>query len=395
MKKVAIFSNNLQLGGVQKSLINLLNAISGKYEIHLYLLDKDNELLPFVPKNVIVEEIGYPLRLMGISHNTAKEESFFRGLQSFILRGVTRICGKKFVVPYIVNSTKCINEEFDVAISYVHDGGDKSFYGGCNEFVLKRVKAKRKFSFMHGDFLKCGSNTAYNVRILAEFDKIICVSRYCAESMRKSVPSIKDKVTYVPNFINYDEIIRLANDNPKKYDSTSVNLVTIARLSKEKGLTRVLPALRQIIDSGIKVKWYIVGDGAHKDVICKEIEKEKLTEEVVLLGKQTNPYKFVLNADLFVLPSYEEAEGMVIKEAIGLGVPVLSTDTGATKDILLAKFGFICNNNDKELSKVIIEVIGNRNLIETKRSNLRCYKPNNSDSEMRIQALIEGTDGTN
>ena len=106
MKKVAIYSNNLQLGGVQKSLINLLNAISGKYEIHLFLLDKDNELLPFVPQNVIVEEIGYPLRLMGISHNAAKQQSFFRGLQSFVLRGVTRILGKKFVVPYIVNSTK-------------------------------------------------------------------------------------------------------------------------------------------------------------------------------------------------------------------------------------------------------------------------------------------------
>lgn len=77
MKKVAIFSNNLQLGGVQKSLINLLNAINDKYEIHLFLLDKNNELLPFVPKNVIVNEIGYPLRLMGISHNAAREESFF------------------------------------------------------------------------------------------------------------------------------------------------------------------------------------------------------------------------------------------------------------------------------------------------------------------------------
>ena len=395
MKKVAIFSNNLQLGGVQKSLINLLNAINDKYEIHLFLLDKNNELLPFVPKNVIVNEIGYPLRLMGISHNAAREESFFRGIQSFVLRAVTRIIGKRFTVPFIVNATKRINEEFDVAISYVHDGGDKSFYGGCNEFVLKRVKAKRKFSFMHGDFLKCGSNTAYNVRILAEFDKIICVSRYCAESMRKSVPSIKEKITYVPNFINYDEIVRLANDAPQKYDPTNINLVTIARLSKEKGLIRVLPALRRLIDGGKKIKWYIIGDGAYKDAVRNEIDKEKLTEDVVLVGKQTNPYKYMLNADLFVLPSYEEAEGMVIKEALGLGVPVLATDTGATRDILSEEYGFICNNNDEDLSKILVEVIGEKDLIEAKKANLRCYKPNNIESMMRIQALIEGMDETN
>ena len=395
MKKVAIFSNNLQLGGVQKSLINLLNAINDKYEIHLFLLDKNNELLPFVPKNVIVNEIGYPLRLMGISHNAARKESFFRGIQSFILRGVTRILGKKFVVPYIVNSTKCTNEEFDVAISYVHDGGDKSFYGGCNEFVLKKVRARRKFSFMHGDFLKCGSNTEYNVQILSGFDKVICVSRYCAESMKIAVPSIKEKITYVPNFINYDEIIRLANDAPQKYDSAYVNLVTIARLSREKGLVRVLPALRRIIDDGKKVKWYIIGDGAYKDAVRNEIESEKLTEDVVLVGKHTNPYKYVLNADLFVLPSYEEAEGMVIKEALGLGVPVLATDTGATRDILPVKYGFICNNNDDDLSKILAEVIGETGLIEAKKANLRCYKPNNMESMMRIQALIEGMDGAN
>ena len=59
------------------------------------------------------------------------------------------------------------------------------------------------------------------------------------------------------------------------------------------------------------------------------------------------------------------------------------------------KYGFICNNNDDDLSKILAEVIGEKGLIETKKANLRCYKPNNIESMMRIQALIEGMDGAN
>ena len=395
MKKVAIFSNNLQLGGVQKSLINLLNLIHDKWEVHLYLLDKDNELLPFVPSDVLVDTIGYPLRMMGISHSAAKQEGVARGIQSFLLRAITRVFGKRFVVPCMVGCTKSIDEEFDVAISYVHDGGDKSFYGGCNEFVLRRVKAKRKLSFMHGDFVKCGSNTAYNIKILLRFDKIICVSRYCSDSMKKAVPEMAKKITFVPNIINYDEIIRLASEDSVIYSDSDLNMVTVARLSREKGLTRVVPILKQAINRGIKVKWFIIGDGAYRNELCTEIEKYDLKDYVIIKGKQTNPYKFIYNADLFLLPSYEEAEGMVIKEALGIGVPVCATDTGATRDILPDDYGFICQNFDDDLNTCLQEIFDNPKRLEEKKVNLKGYRPNNLDSENRIRALIEGCYETN
>ena len=61
MKKIAIFVNDLKVGGIQKSIVNLLNMINSQYEIDLYVFDKD----PFyqIPKNINVIYLKRPSSL--------------------------------------------------------------------------------------------------------------------------------------------------------------------------------------------------------------------------------------------------------------------------------------------------------------------------------------------
>ncbi len=390
MKNIAIISNNLQLGGVQKSLINLLREINGIYNIDLYLADDDNEYRPFVPNGVNVYRLEYPFRLFGISHNKAKQEGFWIWFQSLIYRGITKIFGKKYIVPFIVKKTNWNGNKYDVAISYVHDGGDKSFYGGCNEFVLKKVCADKKISFMHGDFEKCGSDTPYNRKILKGFDNIVCVSKYCAERMKKVFPEAYEKIDYVGNMINYNELKVNAYDRPVIYDTGVINLVTVARLSKEKGLTRFMSAIRHMLDAGYKVVWHIIGEGAYRKEVEEKINEYHLRDNVILHGAKVNPYRYLVNADLFVLPSYEEAEGMVMKEALTLGLPVLATDTGATKDIVDERYGIVCDNTDAALEKSLYKILSSDKILEVMKKALsETYRPENSSNLERLINIIE------
>lgn len=391
MKKIAILSNNLQLGGVQKSLINLLREVSGEYDIELYLADDENEYRPYIPADVKVVKMGYPFRLFGISHAKAKKEGFFVWLQSLLLRGITRMLGKKYVIPFMVKNTKWNDKKFDVAISYVHDGGDKSFYGGCNEFVLRRVSADKKITFMHGDFEKCGSDTLYNRKVLMEFDKIVCVSKYCADRMKKVFSEASFKIDYVGNMINFEELNEKANDDPVIYDKNCYNIITVARLSKEKGLTRCMPAMRILLDRGYKFVWHIIGEGAFRKEIESKITEFGLKENVILYGGKVNPYRYLTNADLFMLPSYEEAEGMVIKESLALKLPVLATDTGATRDIVDEKYGIVCENNDEALSESLFKILDDRKIIEDKKKELiESYRPDNQSNLERFINIVEG-----
>jgi glycosyltransferase involved in cell wall biosynthesis len=102
--KLAIVNNNLKIGGIQKSLINLLNLIGDRYEIDLILFHKDDELLADLNENVNVIESNLLFRLIGISFAEAKKYGFFSRILSFLIKSCARLFGRKFVMSLILPS---------------------------------------------------------------------------------------------------------------------------------------------------------------------------------------------------------------------------------------------------------------------------------------------------
>ena len=190
--------------------------------------------------------------------------------------------------------------------------------------------------------------------------------------------------------INYNELKVNAYDRPVIYDTGVINLVTVARLSKEKGLTRFMSAIRHMLDAGYKVVWHIIGEGAYRKEVEEKINEYHLRDNVILHGAKVNPYRYLVNADLFVLPSYEEAEGMVMKEALTLGLPVLATDTGATKDIVDERYGIVCDNTDAALEKSLYKILSSDKILEVMKKALsETYRPENSSNLERLINIIE------
>jgi len=104
------------------------------------------------------------------------------------------------------------------------------------------------------------------------------------------------------------------------------SLVTVGSLTRQKGHDRLLQIFGIIARQRPEWKLFIVGEGPERPLLEKEIEKQGLQGQVVLLGYQRNPTAIVKQADMFVFTSYYEGFPNALAEAMAAGVPVISFD---------------------------------------------------------------------
>lgn len=97
------------------------------------------------------------------------------------------------------------------------------------------------------------------------------------------------------------------------FPSDKLNIVTVARFGKEKGVLRAIRAVSKLEKKDL-LKYYIIGDGTEFEQAKALIDELKLSENVTLLGEKENPYGYIKAADLLLIPSYSEAAPMVIGE---------------------------------------------------------------------------------
>ena len=157
MKKILIVNNNMHIGGVQKSLVNLLNEVHMDYDITLFLFDKSGEYLSEIPKDVNVVACVSAYKYFGISQSEAKQRSIWSFFARGFLAFITKLLGRSTVVKLIDLTQRRLPNHYDVAISFLHSGNPNNFYGGCNEFVLNKVNADKKITVLHGDYTMCGN----------------------------------------------------------------------------------------------------------------------------------------------------------------------------------------------------------------------------------------------
>ena len=158
-----------------------------------------------------------------------------------------------------------------------------------------------------------------------------------------------------------------------------LNIVTIARLGKEKGHLRVLEIMRHLKEEGYIFRWHVVGGGSANIVsLLRKITKDNgLNDYVMFYGDQKNPYRYLKNAQALLVPSFHEAAPMVYGEAEWLGIPIITTRTVSADELVLQKkIGVVCDNTDdgiyNELKRIICNpevLVKYRNSSQKKLSN--------------------------
>lgn len=370
MKKVIIVNNNMKVGGVQKSLYNLLWSMdtTQQYDVTLLLFSKTGAYLADLPPTVKVVECGGPFRFLG------REQREFHGV-SALVRGVfaavSRLFGRRTALRLLLLGQPRQSESFDYAVSFLHNGRAKAFYGGVQEYVLHRVSAKKKIAFLHCDYRACGADHKANNRMMQRFDTIAACSDGCRRTFTAALPSMAERCVTVRNCHRFDVIRAMAEEQPILYDRARVNVITVARLTHEKGIERAIAAVKTAVTRGIPLTLHIVGDGAMRG------EWETLTETlgvadcVVFYGEQTNPYRYMKNADLFLLSSYHEAAPMVLDEARALGVPILTTATTSSREMVVdTAAGEVCENTAAALAEALCRMAADRDALAAYKTRL-------------------------
>lgn len=388
MKKIIIVNNNMHVGGVQKSLCNLLWAIHDQYEVTLCLFSCRGAYMNDIPENIHVVECEGVFRLLGVSQGQCCGlDKLKRGLLVLLCR----IFGRRAVLRWMLAFQKQVEGEYDCAIAYLQNGSRRNFYGGVQDFLLNKVKATRRIAFLHCDYSNCGANHLDNNLLLEQFDQIAACSEGCRQTFAAVLPHLEEKTITVRNFHRYEQIRILANQDPVVYGTDATNVLMVSRLSHEKGIERAIQAVACANEHGFSTVLHVVGGGPMRATLEETAKSLGIAGCVHFHGEQSNPYRYMKNADLFLMSSYHEAAPMVIDEALCLNVPVLTVQTTSSYEMVtLRKGGWVCKNNDEELTQTLIQVLSNPlDLIAVRNSFCDCYQ-NNDVAAKQFAELIEG-----
>jgi glycosyltransferase involved in cell wall biosynthesis len=178
--------------------------------------------------------------------------------------------------------------------------------------------------------------------VLGRADSVVAVSHGVAETLKRfGIREGKIRVIYNPivNASLYERAKGMVDHEWFKDHSIPI-IVGVGRLHKQKGWPTLLRAFRQVRNVRA-ARLVIIGEGDERPRLERLIRELALTSDVQLLGFQSNPYKFMARADVFVLSSSWEGLGNVIVEALALGRRVVATDcpSGPREILVDGKYG--------------------------------------------------------
>ena len=395
MKKILFCARDLSTGGVQKSLINLLKAlkpqmINKEIEVDLFLLKKIGELINEVPDCVKIIEANKCFWEFGVTNKQAgKLKKSFKVLRR-IKAALSRVFTNKIFLKHALVKQQHLGQ-YDAVISFAVSISNRSLYAGWAEVALEKTDSPNKIVYIHNDFIRSSLNNSYTLNLIKRFDKIVFVSKSCKESFVDNIPDLYEKCFVLNNIIDSNEILLKAKETCSEINLNQnvINFVSVSRLSPEKGFLRSLAVMKKLKEDGFKFVWHILGDGPMKLKINREIARLGLGEYVKLYGNQNNPYKFIKLMDFLFLGSFHESFGLVLIEAMILQVPVISTKTISSQEIIQNN-GFVCENDEQGIYLMLKEILTNTNKIRDAKENLKNYSYDNESILSDFQKIIGG-----
>lgn len=334
MQKILIAAYFLDYGGIEKSLINLLKNIDlKKNEVTLLLQEKKGIFLKDVPSNIKIKEYKLSKNKCAI---------------------IRKIMNRMHLIFYILLNYK----KYDKSICYAtYD---------IPSTILTRYLGKERIYFIHSNYKYVYKQNIdkvkefFNIRKITKFDKIIFVSNEARKDLIEIYPSIKNKSQTINNIYSFDEIKEKAKGKIDKFKEGK-NLVFVGRLEENsKALLRLLKVMKNFNINREKINLYIIGDGPDKKMYEDFIEKEKI-KNVYMLGSKSNPYPYMKQADLFVLPSNYEGFPVTIIEALTLKTKVVTTINVSSPKFNLEEYVFLCQKNEEDIYNKILDALNSKN----------------------------------
>lgn len=403
-KKIFIFNYFMYIGGAERALLGLLNAIDyTKYDVDLFLAMHVGEFMKLIPKeaNLLPEDSRYagyasPLKnvlfskdfVIGLARLNAK-----RKFKNYLKQNRLNHSEAGFqyavkeMLPYLSKINPSI--EYDLAISFI----------APHNIVAEKVRAKKKIAWIHTDYTKIDVNVGMELSVWNKFDYIASISEEAGKRFSKVFPSLQPKLFQIENILSpsfireQSELEDVIKEMPK--EESVINLLSIGRFCEAKNYDNVPDICRQVLshlsslNTNLSIKWFIIGGGSDENLIRNRIRENGMEDNVILLGVKTNPYPYIKSCDVYVQPSRYEGKSVTVKEAQVLCKPVIVTNyPTASSQIRTGIDGIIVPMDNEGCAKGIVEVISDKILQRRLIKYLQTHDYGNETEVDKIYKLI-------
>ena len=369
-KKILIVNKSFAVGGIQSSLINMINALKEDYDIDVCVFNNDGQLKDRVPKEINIIKTNKLLQLHGMSVVDAKKIGFLAYVMRAFLGAFDKIFTNKLFFSLAMLFQKPL-KGYDVAIAYHHEASPKAVMSGFYRFVSKKSDAPVKLGWIHYDPYYVFFDDRKNEKYMEQMTKIVCVSQGTANIFKKRHPNLKVPIDYCYNMQDVNRILALSEEETDvQFSEKTLNCFSACRLGKQKAIPRAIRAFAPVLKKHQDIRWYIAGDGDDMPEVKRAISECGVEESVVLLGSLSNPYPYFKKCDLYIQPSIYEAAPMVYGEALICKTPIFTTKNISASEMVASDFGVICENSEDGLRETFAELAENRGKIMEMKNNL-------------------------
>lgn len=329
---ILIFSQAMELGGVERSLLGSLDSIDyDRYDVDLFLMRHNGELMSYLnPKAKLLPEIPQYASLAVPMASLIKSGQF--GVLCGRLQGKfaaqrfdkqhlndkPSVAALTYSHKYTLRSMPQISDKtYDLAISFLTP----------HYFARERVEAKKYAAWIHTDYTALSFDRDTELAMWGKYDAICSVSEQASKSFQTAFPELAGKVQTIENVLPRELICRQAEESQTDMPSDgSIVLLSVGRFCDAKNFDNVPDICRHIVADDLDVKWYLIGYGGDELLIRQKIAEAGMQARVIILGKKDNPYPYMRACDLYVQPSRYEGKAVTVREAQLLGKPVVITN---------------------------------------------------------------------
>ena len=364
MKKILFVINTLGRAGAEKALTELLKRLNdNKYEVYLYVIMGQGELIHDIPSHVRVLNSRYDdssvLTAAG-RHQMAKKVcgAFFRNGSLFKKTGLLiknmivmaksrRFSADKLLWRILSEGAQRFDISFDLAVAWLE--------GASAYYVAEYVKAGKKVVFIHIDYESAGYTRELDQGCYEDYDKIYTVSEEVRSHFLAFYPEYEGKTDVFHNIINKEEILRKAGEGGGFADGyEGFRILSVGRLTWQKAYDVAIEAMKILKDKEYQIRWYVLGEGDQRKKLEKKIKKLDLQEDFRLLGAVDNPYPYYVQTDLYVQAGRYEGKSIAIQEAQVLGCAVIASDrSGNREQIVDGEDGMLCELSPEAVAESV------------------------------------------
>ncbi len=310
--KILLYTDTVQLGGAENHMLNLLKFYDREAAELQLACSGHPDLDSWCTK---IEALGVKVFRLRATHK--HDPRHYTELTKILRKGIIELLHIHLWNPasgrYGILAAKKVNIPF---ITTEHD-----------PFPLSTVKGWLKKKLLQG------------------VSKVIAISEKNKELLSVLHPSLENRITMIHNGIDTtwfeSQLLSFSKSDREEFrkdtfhtDSLTPIITCVAELHPRKGIHYLLYAAQKLGKERENIKIVIVGSGQEMETYKHFIKTYQLEEYVLLLGRRHDIPQILKSSDIFILPSLNEAFGLVLLEAMMAGLPIIATRSGGVPEII-------------------------------------------------------------